>query len=233
MSLLDIAKAVALECRIEEPNSLIGNPNNTARTILAMANREAQILSTRGGWQRTTQILEFDTVIGQTDYDLPADYLYSIPRTDWDRTARWALIGPINPQDREHLLAWNIKEVPRFYYWIRLNKITLFPIPDQVRHLAFEYVSKNVILDQDGITLKSKFTADTDTTIIPEELFTLGVKWRMLKSLTLDYAEDYEEYKSQLDLYFSRTIGMREISLSGERVYMPLASLPDTGYGMP
>lgn len=232
MSLLEIAQAVSLECRIEEPSSIAGNPNNTARTLLAFANREAQILSSRGGWQRTTQIHTFDTVVDVVDYDLPADYLYSIPRTEWDRTNRWSLIGPLSPQDREHILAWKITAVPRFYYWLRANKFTIFPKPDAIRELVFEYVSQWIVVDASG-TPKAKFTADTDTTLVPEELFILGMKWRMLQSLTLDYAEAYEEYKSQVELYFSRTIGMRELSLSGERVYMPLASLPDTGYGQP
>ena len=63
-------------------------------------------------------------------------------------------------------------ERPRFAY--RGDVILILPAPGAGKTLAFEYVNKNWAQSESG-TAQTKFEADTDTTLLDEELLTLGV----------------------------------------------------------
>jgi hypothetical protein len=63
-----------------------------------------------------------------------------------------------------------------FKFWPSVNGTATFP-----------YISKYIVLDGDGVTLKETFTSDDDTFVLSERLLTLGLRLvRLLLALRRD-----------------------------------------------
>ena len=68
------------------------------------------------------------------------------------------------------------------------------PTPASIEEMSFEYVSKNYCEDAGGVG-QSVWQADTDVGVLDEELFELGLIWRLLNRMGLPYAEEKAEYE--------------------------------------
>jgi hypothetical protein len=69
------------------------------------------------------------------------------------------------------------------------------------------------------------WAADTDTSILDEDLIELGVIWRVLRRLGMAYDEEKEEYERRLDLAIARDGGTAVLDLARSGVW------PMIGYG--
>jgi hypothetical protein len=83
------------------------------------------------------------------------------------------------------------------YYQFRIlgNHLLVNPTPPAGETWAFEYRSKNWIIN--GSTYKEYFTADADVPLINESLLLMGLRAWWKKEKGLDYAEDMRMYEAQ------------------------------------
>lgn len=231
MSLVTICQDVALESGFPSPATIVGNQDETARRLLALAKRELRTLGSRD-WSVLRKEHTFPTVISQELYSLPSDFDRFIPSTNWDRGEFWALQGPLNAQEWQHFKSGIIEDGPRLKFRIvpenGVNKFALFPIPAEVKTLVFEYRSKNYAIASGGAT-KETFTLDTDEPLFPEDLVTLGLKWRFLSVLGLSYLEEREEYSRQLELALSRDGGSRILNMGDK--HADRLNIQEAGFG--
>lgn len=165
----------------------------------------AEILTIDSGTQVTlntpvaTSTASVSMTFAKQDYDLPDGYDRMISDTNWDRTDHWRNLGPKSSQDWQFLQGGIISIGPRERYRIYNNKFRIFQALTTVYNFSFEYVSNYWVCatgsDQGS---KSAYTADTDTSIFPDDLMLAGLKFYFLKAKKLDYAIELGEFMRAL-----------------------------------
>jgi hypothetical protein len=165
----------------------------------------AEILTIDSGTQVTlntpvaTSTAAVSMTFAKQDYDLPDGYDRMISDTNWDRTDHWRNLGPKSSQDWQFLQGGVISIGPRERFRIYNNKFRIFQALTTVYNFAFEYVSNYWVCatgsDQGS---KSAYTADTDTSIFPDDLMLAGLKFYFLKAKKLDYAIELGEFMRAL-----------------------------------
>jgi hypothetical protein len=169
-------------------------------------------------------------VIAQDTYPEPIDFDRFIPQTWWDRTNRWALLGPDSPQVDQWHRSGVVTIGPRRHFrqigynglnptLSPINCYRLWPPPgatDTPINITFEYISKYVVLSASG-TPQITFQADTDIPILDENIFILGAKWRMWAIKGFDYAAMQQEYVDYCDRKFANDGGAKTLNMSRSR----------------
>lgn len=139
-----------------------------------------------------------DITFSQNAYNLPADWDRQIPQTEWDRTNRWPLMGPESSQDWQSFRSGIVYSGPRQRFRIANNAVNIVPSPPNGLLFAYEYVSANWIIAQDG-TRKASFTADTDSPIFDDSLLITGLKSQWKAAKGLDGTFDLSEFRTLLE----------------------------------
>jgi hypothetical protein len=234
MTLLAMAQAVSDEISFARPASLFSNPDTTARQMLALANREGMEQSSAFAWPQLRRLEQFDTVSGTQAYDMPADFSRMIAATIWSEGLRWPLLGPLTPQEwATQIYGWQ-NFGPRARFRLMQNQMWLWPIPDSVDTIVYEYEGTGWALNADGVTYQSAWLNDTDTFALDEQAFMLGLKWRLLRAKGQDYQQEQKTYVDALDRAMGRSAGNRTLSLGGQNMGVRLLdwnNIPSTGFG--
>ena len=149
------------------------------------------------------------------DYDLPGGYDRMISDTNWDRTDHWRNLGTKSSQDWQFLQGGIISIGPRERYRIYNNKFRIFQALTTVYNFSFEYVSNWWVCatgsDQGS---KSAYTADTDTSIFPDDLMLAGLKFYFLKAKKLDYSIELGEFMRSLSYCKAQDVPVSAMSLA-------------------
>jgi len=164
----------------------------------------------------------------QDTYTLPTDFDGYIGNTWWDRTNRWALIGPDSPQidqwhrsgivvigPRRHFrqVGSNVTNAPPGQYMWRIWP-PLTPATTNPQELVFEYISTNCISVSGGTTLAENFANDADVPLLDGIALTLGLKWRWAQAKRYQYADYQAEWQEYVDRRKARDGGTRVLSIA-------------------
>jgi hypothetical protein len=169
-------------------------------------------------------------------YAMPTDFSHYIGTTWWDRTNRWALLGPDSPQiDQWHRSGIYVTGPRRHFRQIGQNPNNwriwppLSTASTTAQELVFEYMTKNTILISGGTATAELFANDGDVPILDPQAIMLGVKWRWLQAKRYQYADHQQEYLDYVDRLKARDGGNRIQSLSPEPApdYITPSSTPD------
>ena len=238
MSLLTICQDVAEVIPIKKPTQIVGNNDDNSRILLGSAQAAGKWLARQHDWTAMVKEYTFSTVASQEDYDLTSDYRFIQDQTGWDRSNYEPIRGPLTPQAwQEHkssVLASTATTWKK--YRIRdvsgTRKFSLFPTPDAVESLVFEYLSNSWCRSSGG-TDQTSWQADTDVPILDEYLLYLETLWRTLNRMGLPYAEEKNEARVTLDIYKARDGGIKKLWLAGGAKYHLIgpSNVPDTGFG--
>src|ERR1700744_4657730 len=124
---------------------------------------------------------------GQDTYPESPDFDRFINGTAWDRTNRWALLGPDSPQLDEFHRSGIVTTGPRRHFRQVGNLVAgtyrLWPPPavvDTPFQIAWEYISLNWVRVHGGSTLAASMVNDDDTPLLDSQALILGAKWRFL-----------------------------------------------------
>lgn len=188
--------------------------------------------------------IDTSLAFGQEAYAVPTDLGHFIPQTGWDRNFRWQLLGPVNAQEWQVLKSGISPVGPRLRYRLMDNLIYINPAPyvptGQASPisdlLVLEYSTKFWVATTAAPTVAAQngFQADTDVSLIPEDLITLSLKWRILKSLGMAYADEAVEYEDTLSTIVGRQTMPRSLPLNARASGIRLLNsqnVPDTGFG--
>lgn len=221
MTLLTICQKVADAVGLPRPAAIVNASDNNGRRLLVCAREEARQLVRRGSWQELIRQATFETVDGQADYplaDIASDISRIINGTEWTRGLRRPMKGPLSPQERQALLAWSLR--PSFFrqFWIINSALTIYPTPavdtgGVGETIALEYISKAPIASAAGVPLED-WAADSDVGVLDEYLFELGIRWRFLKSVGMDYAAAQAQYEEEVGKALARGGGAPVLSLA-------------------
>lgn len=181
---------------------------------------------------------------GQESYPVPSDLNYFIPQTGWDRNFRWQLLGPVNAQEWQVLKSGISPVGPRLRYRLMQGQIFVNPAPyvptgqaspisDQ---LVLEYATNNwvAVTASPTVAVQSSYLLDTDVAVIPEDLITMSLKWRVLKAIGMAWADEWQEYDDKVCAITGRTTMARNLPLNARASGIRLlnsSNVPDTGFG--
>jgi hypothetical protein len=226
VSLLTLVQNACDEVGLSQPATVIGNQNTVAKRCLRFAVRTGRDL-VRQNIPYLFKEYTFNTVASQQAYTLPSDFDHFVPFTHWNRTTDRRQY-PIQPSEwqlyQSGLASVSIND--RFRIRGQDRDLLLDPTPSSAETVAFEYVSKNYCQDNGGVG-QSVWQADTDTGVIDEEIFELGLIWRLLNRMGQPYAEEKAEYQRSLNT-MSAQILQQKVFMDGHQP--AVSNLPDANF---
>lgn len=222
MSLLTIVQRFCKRTGIASPNTVYGSTNEQIVQIMGLLEEEGAELSGRGAWQQLVQEATHTTLAaenqGAIETIASGNFRYIVNKTAWDRSANLPLMVIDGPQWQA--IKGFSSTGPQYSIRIRGGNLLANPAPAAGSTWAFEYISWNWILDNDGSTRKQYFTEDTDTVLLPEPIVMMGLRWRWKKEKGFDYQEDFISYESMVKDALSRD-GIKKSLNMGDSHYEP------------
>lgn len=190
MSVLSVARDVALVIGLDQPDTLMSSTDREYQELARVARDTAYMIATAFDWQELQVIKTYTGDDTSEAFDLPADYDRMVEGAQmWSSRWIWAFNHIANPDE------WLEMQVVPYTFingnWIIYGRqFHYLPLMQSTETVKFWYVSKNLATASNG-TAKETFTADDDTFRIPEKLLELGMiaKWRKNKGLPADDAE--------------------------------------------
>lgn len=198
-------------------------------TFIASVDSSSQV--TLG--QNTTAAGAGDAIsFAKVKYSLPSDYDALIPRTMWDKSNHWELLGPETPQQWEWLLSGYISTGPRIRWRLYGDYFQIWPPVTTAEYLGFEYRSKGWVTAAAG-TVKNSFTVDTDTCIYSDRLMVLSLKLKYFEAKGFDTTAMYRNYREELGTTMALNQSAANISFAPRpgAVLIGYDNIPDSGYG--
>jgi len=171
-------------------------------------------------------------VLGQMAYNLPFDFEAITDRTQWDKTKHWEALGPEDPQQWQWLKSGYISTGPRLRWRVLDNQFQIWPVMNTQEYIGWEYKSNGWARGADG-SVKTNFTADSDTTVLNDRIMVLLTKmkyWGIKGFDTTVVSQDYQRY---LSVAKANDKGAPNLSFAPypSKVLIGWANIPDTGYG--
>ena len=165
-------------------------------------------------------------------YALPSDYDSIVPRTQWDKSKHWEMLGPESAQQWEWLLSGFISTGPRIRWRLLGNYFQIWPGYSANENLGFEYRSKGWALSAAG-AVKNSFTVDTDTCMYPDRLMVLSTKLKYFQAKGFDTTAIYRDYLTEFDTSVAQDTSAANLSFAPRpgSVLIGWDNIPDSGYG--
>lgn len=165
-------------------------------------------------------------------YSLPSDYDGLVPRTQWDKSKHWEMLGPEDAQQWEWLLSGYISTGPRIRWRLYGAYFQIWPGFSTAEYLGFEYRS-NAWASTAAGTAKTSFTIDTDTCIYPDRLMVLGLKLKYFESKGFDTTAFYRDYLTEMEAAIVLDQSAANLSFAPRpgTVLIGMDNIPDSGYG--
>lgn len=201
------------------PTAVIGPTETTGQQLLGIAQQIVDDITDESKFQGITREATFTMAATESQGNLQTiasteGFMYAVTGTFFDRTLRRPLYGPLTE------IEWQqVKAIPNpgpFYkFRLRGDEILINPVPSTpFSKVYFEYLSSWAILAADGTTYKPRFTADTDTFVLPEKLLLRGISFRWKQVKGLPYQADETKYYEMLNNYIVRNKVPRDYDLS-------------------
>jgi len=165
-------------------------------------------------------------------YSLPSDYESAVPRTMWDLSKHWEMLGPESPQQWEWLLSGFISTGPRIRWRLLRKYFQIWPGVSTNELLGYEYRSNGWALSSTGV-VKTSFTADTDTCIYPDRLMVLATKLKYFEAKGFDTTSMFRNYIEEFEIVRAQDMSAANLSFAPRpgTVLIGYDNIPDTGYG--
>lgn len=144
-------------------------------------------------------------------YDLPDDYEAIVPRTQWDKSKHWEMLGPEDAQQWEFLQSGYISTGPRVRWRLLGGTFQIWPGFSNEEFLGFEYRSKGWANTAAGVA-KNSFTLDSDTCIYPDRLMVNATKLKYFEAKGFDTTAMYRNYV--LEMESAKALDMSSANLS-------------------
>jgi len=165
-------------------------------------------------------------------YDLPFDYDATVPRTHWDRSKHWEMLGPSDPQQWEWLLSGYISTGPRIRWRLLGKYFQIWPGVSSGELLGYEYRSQAWAEATDG-TPKNSFTNDSDVCIYPDRVMVLMTKLKYFEAKGFDTTAMYRNYLTELETVQAQDMSSANLSFAPRpgTVLIGYDNIPDGNYG--
>ena len=203
-----------------------GFPN---ATFIESVDSSTQVTTTNFS---TSNVTNGTVYFQKVKYDFPSDYDSIVPRTQWDKSKHWEMLGPESAQQWEWLLSGFISTGPRIRWRLFGNYFQIWPGYSNAEFLGYEYRSKGWATASNG-TVKNSFTADSDTCIYPDRLMVLSTKLKYFQAKGFDTTALYRDYIIEFETSVAQNTSAANLSFAPRpgSVLIGWDNIPDSGYG--
>lgn len=212
MTILSVSQSAALRLIGKKPSTFFSSQQTFEMEIIDLANEVVSDMVKYADWRRLTSLHQMVGDGVTFGFDLPEDY-DRMPINAHLSRANWYTWGYV---DAPSLNYWmdlvNGLAAPNPGYWIMLDgQVQFRPAVGEGTTAQFYYISKNAVLDEDGLTRKPFFTNDGDTFLLDERVLKLGIIYKWREQKRLEYAQDFTDYEAALMQASSHEKGARVI----------------------
>jgi hypothetical protein len=198
MSLLSIVQDSMVQCGFSSPSTVYSNTDDLVTLFVRLSMAEGDSLSRAYDW-RALKVLGQLTGDGtSTDFDLPTDFDRFV--TGYPIYKDESASGPLQQVSDDQMMAMKAMITrPVLPVWRLLgDTIEFYPALDDGDVYKLEYRTKYWITDELGTSRRARWAADTDISVMPDRLITLGCVWRFKQAKGFDYAEDFRTYRIEV-----------------------------------
>lgn len=194
MSLLSICNAIADTTNGPRPATIISNTNPEAQSYLRTVQKVGKRLMKIYPWNILRKEHAFtgsgvETLLASAN--MPSDFDRFIPETFWNRSSSVLLSGPVPAARWQSLKASSYAGADtKFTY--RGGDILAIPTVG-TDSMVFEYIS-NLYVESSSGTAQASFQADTDVSVLDEELISLAATYDWLASKGLPAAAAFKDF---------------------------------------
>ena len=232
MTLLTICQDAAKLIGIPSPNAVTSSTDTSVIQLLSCANEEGKSLVQSYPWNVIVKEGSFTTAAAESQgamTTIATDFGRFSNNTMWNRTTNRKYYGPITDSEWQRLKATVSSGVTN-YFRIRGNLLIIQPNPTASQSVFFEYISKNWVIASGSSANADKFSGDSQTSVLEEDLITLGVVWRFLKIKGLPYEQQYVEYQTRLADYQMQDGAKPILQMGGPRAGILAVNEPEGNY---
>lgn len=217
MSLLTVTQDACALVGLEVPTAVASNTDTTYSQFMYIAQFEGDELNRAHKWRKQKVQASFTGDGSTTVWALPTDFERFTTEARRQSSILLGLQGPVS--DDEFLDAQVRGFNPTIPYWrLTGDNIETVPSVKSGQVVTFEYVSSYWITDSGG-TPKARFTADSDLSLLPDRLLTLGLVWRWKRAKGLDYAEEFRSYQMEKTKQMHTDGGIPRLRMTEGRDY--------------
>lgn len=160
-------------------------------------------------------------VFARDMYPEPEDFDHYLNQTWWDRTNRWALLGPMSPQMDQWHQSGIVATGPRRFFR-RLgpyeNVYRIWPPPAEIINplqLVYEYQSLfRVRVNASFTDFAFLFANDADVPLLNDRLMIMGMKWRFWEQSGFNWMTKRTEYDVAVDRQFANDKGAEILNMA-------------------
>lgn len=151
MTILSMAQAAAKRLQITSPTTFIGSTDNNMILLLAMFEEAVSNIGSEFPWPEIQREYTFTLATSTDSYALPDDFDRRTNETEWNRTQKWPLIGPLDAVLWEVYKSGLITTVPRQRFRVKgwgLTQFFIDPTPSSSENgqtCVYEYCSQTTI----------------------------------------------------------------------------------------
>ena len=168
----------------------------------------------------------------QVKYAYPAGYDSIVPRTQWDKSKHWEMLGPESAQQWEWLLSGYISTGPRIRWRLFQDYFQIWPGFSNNEFLGFEYRTTAWAMSSGGVA-QTSFLADTDTCIYKDRLMVNMCKYAYFSAKGFPADVMYRNYMTELETDIAQDTSGANLSFAPRpgSILIGYDNIPDSGYG--
>jgi len=211
MTILSIVQGAALRCNLKVPIQAVSSTDENILQIVAFAEDTGRELVERADWN---ELKVKATVTGDgvsSLFTLPSDWMRLCPS---DKSPVGALVslarptiplrGPVNDEALNQIKA--LTAFPAYPVWRIINRnLEIWPALASGEVVSFWYFTRAWVISPQNVQ-STRFTSDTDASLIDEDLIMKGAIWKWKRAKGLDYQEEYSTYERE----FGRVAGQQD-----------------------
>lgn len=193
--------------------------------MVSLANRVQQEIRDWFDWAELRRPYTITIIDGQNRYNLPADFHSLVPNSAWEVNGNEPVEIPV-PNRRWFVYkstSWSDGGTLRCRFYGDQIEVHDAAVGED---FTLEYISKWAVKDDDG-SVKEYFTDDTDSFLLDDRVFILGVQAAWAETKLLPQAASWNsKYMSKLNELIGRTTGGRTIGGRPTRSSIPAPYTP-------
>jgi hypothetical protein len=197
MSIIEAINEVCDVVSLDRFDTLVGNSNPNAQTMIEFAQQAGEEIARRGDWNRTLKSASVDA----SPFPLPENFQRLIAgggiQFGDGRFARLVL------NSGEWLIIKTVSSSQPFAF-IQAGKVE-FTSADASSGATINYVSRNWLVD--GSDERDKITSDDNNLLFPDRLLTKGVIWRWRRQKGMTFDDQVAEFEADLAMELSADRG--------------------------
>lgn len=216
MSLLSMVQNICPRIGLPVPSSVFGNPDQNYVQMQALLEQIGKELLSEYKWQalrRTSTWASLNAISqGSITTRAGADFKAIVNGTFWDLTLRRPIFGPLDDQDWQMLRAF-VPGGPVYQYRIAANLIEINPTPPAGNQFSFIWESNWWVASAVGTPVGGTFTADSQISLLPEDMMEVGLQAYYKRAKGLAYADDLASFDRMVEKYKLRDGTKQQLSL--------------------